>query len=602
MVKRSESSYIVHDIIPLLTKLDYPGAGDHERVKINEVPIYRPSSGRNGSTMDIVYYHNGEPLLLVEAKREHRSHDAALGEAETYLRNFPTKDKKFAPTRRPPRYIATTVGREIKFYNHRFEVSDDGLLRQVSEPISILTFDELLDKYGLSKGYKPKKLDTEAFRKEFLNELVAAYNIADDGKISPEVIKNVAWHILNYLQNQKTYVNRHPYAELDKELFRQEHIKDLHRRFDIINSLGPEAAQQFRSFILRSFQGTALNQYLTEQCVIAFMVDLTSPINADFKVLDFECGSGGFLSAAAKKGIPLENMLGIDIDELPFIVSKTHLALFFGKTGKDIDTIPIKNANGLFFWGDGWDLVVGNPAGSYKYVKDDIDKVLANLERDLDQNGKDDKCSEYYFSIQQAVRSCKVGGKVCLVLPEGFFSNSEDEALRKYVAKHCKVLAIVSLPRGVFKKGTTTRSIPTGRQTATMKMSILYAEKIKPVKDCEGVEIDSTVLKYPVFIANISPPDSTSGEVCYWLEPRLNMVLEEWKSWQAKQQLAELDESLIKEAHKTAEVNKTRKASTKKDDKQIDLQFDEVIADKKPKGTKSVVTISKELDKLFKKR
>jgi hypothetical protein len=49
-------------------------------------------------------------------------------------------------------------------------------------------------------------------------------------------------------------------------------------------------------------------------------------------------------------------------------------------------------------------MVIGNPAGSAKYEKDDVEEVLENLEKDLDCNGRDDKFSEYNFSIQQAVR------------------------------------------------------------------------------------------------------------------------------------------------------------------------------------------------------
>ncbi len=603
MPERSEPSYIVHNIIPLFAKYGYPGAGNHERVRINEVPIYRPSGARSGSTMDIVYYHNGEPLLLVEAKRENRSHEKALLEAETYLRNFPTKDKKYAPSGRPPRYIATTVGREIKFYRHRFEISEDGLLRQISEPVSILPFDELLEQYGLVKGYKAKPLGPEAFRKEFLNVLVAVYNTAQDRRITPEVIKNVSWHILNYLENQKTYVNRYPYTELDSELFRQEEIKDLHRRFDLVRSLCPEIAEQFRSFILRAFQGTALNQYLTEQCVIAFMFDIIGAVNPDWKMLDFECGSGGFLAAAAKKGTPIENMLGIDIDELPFIVAKTYLALYFKKAGKtEIEQIPVRQANDLFFVGDDWNLVVGNPAGSVKYEKNDIEKVLKNIESDLDQDGRSDKFSKYNFSVQQAVRSCKVGGKICLVLPEGFFSNSQDEILRKYVAKHCKILAIVSLPRGVFKKGTSTKSIKSGSQTSSQKMSILYAEKSKPVVDGEGIEIDDGILQYPVFLANVTEPESTTGDVCEWLEPRLNMVLEEWKKWQIENHLSELDESLLKDAYESSNITQAKKKLSKKDDRQISLLLEEPVKSKKPKAVKSEISISKALDGLFKKK
>ncbi len=298
----------------------------------------------------------------------------------------------------------------------------------------------------------------------------------------------------------------------------------------------------------------------------------------------------------------MENMLGIDIDELPFTIAKAYLALYFSKTGKEIAQIPIKKTNGLFYLGYDWDLVVGNPAGSAKYEKNDIEKVLKNLEKDLDQDGKPDKPSEYNYSIQQAVRSCKVGGKICLVLPEGFFSNSQDEILREYVAKHCKILAIISLPRGVFKKGTSTKSIKSGSQTTSMKMSILYAEKSKPVVDREGVEIDVGILQYPVFLANVTEPDSTAGSVCEWLEPRLNIVFEEWKKWQIENHLSVLDESLLKDAYESSIITQGKKKISKKDDRQIPLLLEEPVKSKKPKTLKANVTISKALDELFKKK
>lgn len=597
MSERSEDSLIIHNIIPLFTKLGYPGAGDHERVKVKEVPIYRPSGGRSGSTPDIVYYHNDKPLLLVEAKREGQSQQQAIEEAENYLRNFPVKDEKYAPSGRPPRYFAVTIGREILFYHHRFETTEDGLLKQISEPIDILNFDELLKEYGLVKGYKPKILTAEIFRKEFLNELTAIYNLSDDGRITPEIIKNVACHILNYLENQKRYVNRYPFTELDRELFRQEHIKDLHRRLDLISSLCPDIAQEFRRFILRSFQGKEFNQYLTEPSVIAFMLNLLGEIKKDWKVLDFECGSGGFLAGVAGKGVPIENIMGVDVDELPYLIAKTYLALYFKRTGTSINDIPIKQDNGLFFLGNEWDLIIGNPAGGAKYEKDDIEEVLENLERDLDCNGKDDKFSEYNFSIQQAVRSCKVGGKICLILPEGFFSNSQDEILRKYLAKHCNVLAIISLPRGVFRKGTSTRSINTGSQTSSQKMSILLVEKEREMVDGEGINIDGMDLDCPVFLASISEPESTAGNISDWLEPRLDIVLEEWKAWKSNQQLSELNESMIKSAALPA---KLKKKISKIEDKQATL-FDKPIITKKHSEAKSEVIIDKSLNGLFKK-
>src|SRR3989338_3984164 len=130
MPKRSEVSFIVNNIIPLFAKLGYPSAGDNERIKVKEVPIYRPSGGRSGSTPDIVYCHNGEPLLLVEAKAAGKPLEGAREQAENYLRNFPVKDKIYAPSGRPPRYFAITIGREILFYHHRFETTEDGFLKQ----------------------------------------------------------------------------------------------------------------------------------------------------------------------------------------------------------------------------------------------------------------------------------------------------------------------------------------------------------------------------------------------------------------------------------------------------------------------------------------
>lgn len=539
MPRRSEDSYIFHDIIPLLSRFGYPCIGDDKRVKIKEVPIYRPSGGKSGSNIDIVYYHNGEPLLVIEAKRKHKSHEAALKQAQNYIKNFPKDNKTYAPTGRAPEYIATTVGRDIKFYKNFFKIVKNQI-DQTAKPIDILTFDEILEKYGLIKGYKAKVLDAESFRNDFLYALTSAYNISKTKLISPEVIRNVALHIFNYLENQKTYIDHPPYSKFNSKPLKQEYIKDIHKRFDLIKSLGPEIAREFRSFILRAFQGTELNQYLTEQCVIELMFDLIGKINKNWKVLDFECGSGGFLAEAAKNGIQIENMLGIDIDSLPVTIAKTYMALYFGKKGKQIDRIPVKEANGLFYLGNDWDLVIGNPAGSSKYERDDINEVLENLERDLNQDGRDDIFSEYNFSIQQAVMSCKIGGKICLLLPEGFFSNSQDEFLRKYVSKHCKILTIVSLPRGVFKKGKTVKAKAKGSQTATMKMSIIYAKKIKSVKNGEGMEIDINKLKYPVFMANVSPPKSSASEICEWLELRLTMVLEEWKSWKSKQQVVKL--------------------------------------------------------------
>ncbi len=386
---------------------------------------------------------------------------------------------------------------------------------------------------------------------------------------------------------------------LDREKFRQSHIRELFDHYDFKASLSLNNAREFRRFVLRSFQGTNLNQYMTEGCVITFMVDLVN-ISPEWKVLDFECGSGGFLVAVIDKGnISLDKITGIDIDNLPYIIAKTYLAIYFSKTGININSIPIYCKNGLLNYGNDWDLVIGNPAGDAQYRKDDLEDVLANLESDLDLNGRPDSFSEYNFSVQQAVRSAKVGGKICLILPEGFFSNSQDEILRKYVAKYCKINAIISLPRGVFKVGTDVIQAQRGSRTASMKMSILYAEKIKEVVDGEGLDLSGVNLDYPVFLANINPSGSTKGEVEKWLLPRLDVVLRQWQSWQDKQGLLESGEFKIESAEKIIEKEKRAKERKKL---LFEVSSKKQVLPRYKAKVKTKTKISKGLKGIFKKK
>ena len=224
-------------------------------------------------------------------------------------------------------------------------------------------------------------------------------------------------------------------------------------------------------------------------------------------------------------------------------------------------------------------IVIGNPAGSSKYEHNDLWKALKHLSRDLDLNDRDDKFSEYNFSIQQAVISVRVGGKICLILPEGVFSNSNDEYLRKFIIKHCKVLAIIGLPRGAFKRGTSTKKQSGGSQTASMKMSILYAEKIREVT--EGIELDDLAdINYPVFLAQIDEPESASGQICDWLEPRLAIVYDQWKQWKDKHELIDMPK-----------VKLGKSESSKQIQHKIEYHS-EAVAPEKPKDIKSDITIS----------
>lgn len=593
--KRSENSYINNDILPFLaSNFDYP-IHDAERVKINDVPIFRPSGGRAGS-IDIVYYHNGEPVLLVEAKTKHKSHENALKEALVYLKNFPIDKTEFAPSGLPPKIIATTVGKDVKFYKWGIDYSKP-IPDFATEEIGVLPFEELISYYGLSEEYKARILEPKNFSVDFFDELISIFKFhKKEEKITKDVIKEVSYQMHNYLLSPQKYTGNYPYTELD--LQGQKAVRDLFRRYDFIASLGPEIAKEFRKAILRSFQGEEFNQYLTEKCVIDFVFGLIGKLDENTRVLDFECGSGGFLATAIdQNNLDLENVRGIDIEELPFIIAKTYFALYFKKTGEELGLIPVKKDNGLFYHGKNWDLVVGNPAGSSKYEHGDEDKIFENLNNDLDNDGRRDKISEYNLSIQQAIQSTRIDGKICLIMPEGLFSNSQDEFLRKYIVKHCNILAIISLPPGSFKRGTTVKQLKKGAQSASMKMSILYVEKIKDVKRGEDLEVDVENLNYPIFLAHIDKVDLKSGEISDWLEERLNVALEQWQEWQNKAGLKDIKKITTKFDREEKIKSRQKALFNKAKDEEIEIKKEKP---KKLKKGKSETKINEALEDLIK--
>ena len=308
-----EISDLVQFILPVLaSQYDYPQPDDQEHVKIQEIPV------RMGSTIhhpDVVYYWDEVPVLLIEAKREGKTEKDAQDEALSYVRNFPTE--KFSKDGIRPRYIATTVGKEINFYAHRYKIIKKNLKDWPEKLDSILPFNNLIAEYGLVPEYKPIILTRCKFLYNFLYELMVIYDIRRNRLVTRDIVYNVALQILSYLEDPENYTSRRPYILLDNDKIRQARIRRLFQQYNIIGTLNPENAEEFRDFALRSFQGGGLNQYMTEHCVIDFMVDMVKP-RRRWKVLDFECGSGGFLASVVEKGkVPLENVKGVDIDKLP---------------------------------------------------------------------------------------------------------------------------------------------------------------------------------------------------------------------------------------------------------------------------------------------
>ena len=89
------------------------------------------------------------------------------------------------------------------------------------------------------------------------------------------------------------------------------------------------------------------------------------------------------------------------------------------------------------------------------------------------------------------------GGRMAVILPQGRFNNTSDKYIRDYIAKRCRILAVVGLHGNVFKPHTGT------------KTSVLFLQKWDDEK-CPFRE------DYPIFFATMREPSKdSSGDKIY---------------------------------------------------------------------------------------
>jgi type I restriction-modification system DNA methylase subunit len=589
--KRSEDSFLFQDIARAFEQFGYPRLGDKENIKIKGDIKIKMGSGLKEP--DLVYYTNGDPILLVEAKKVGQPDPTE--QAFSYVKLFPSEKEEYSKSKVRPKYFACTEGPQItKFCKYVPSIDDRGeLVEEIVILDKVLTYQQLLEELGMAKIKTP--LTANRFKQDVFYTIVRCFikedykESAKGAKLESKYILKTVRQIYEFLRYPDNYTTHQPYVDLDGHPDLQQEIRRAFESYDWKDCNHIEISQEFRNDIHRAFQKGELNQYITPNEVVRFMANLVD-LKTDDSVLDFECGSGGFLFAALQNGISPENIAGVDLDDLPYYSAKVLLALHLGAFEKDIDNkIKIEKRNGLLNFNEQFNIVLSNPSGSSKYPEEenhDLQKVINDLEIDLDNNGKDDSLvpSEYYFSIQRAIKSCKVGGKIAILLPEGFFSNSSDTKLRNYVAKYCRVSGLISLPRGIFYKGSDTKTINSGKQQSNQKMSILLAQKKLEVEPSSGIELNDHLLDNNIFLASIS--DSKN------LENKLKIVLDEYRNWQTEGSL-----DLTKKVEIKKEIILQRKPIQQELIKKELPLFKE--KEENPK-TNIVTRISKGLENLFK--
>ena len=251
-----------------------------------------------------------------------------------------------------------------------------------------ITGDELLDFVNnkLFKELKEMELDENSNPKAFIVKAVFedSYNYMKSGTLMRQVINKL---------NEIDFTTQ----------------KDRHLFNDIYES------------ILRDLQSAGnAGEYYTPRAVTQFMVDMVNPQLGE-KVLDFACGTGGFLVCALehlKKQVKniedektlQETILGIEKKPLPYMLAVTNLILH------DIDVPKIRHDNSLarnvrdYKPVDKVDIIVTNPP----FGGIEEDGILVNFPQQFQTK----ETADLFMVLLMYL--LKDNGRAAIVLPDGF--------------------------------------------------------------------------------------------------------------------------------------------------------------------------------------
>lgn len=238
----------------------------------------------------------------------------------------------------------------------------------------------------------------------------------------------------------------------------------------------------FEVFSERQFAGEK-GQFFTPRAVVKMIINILNPSPAH-TLIDPACGSGGFLIAALhhiaaeddrKRDIAEHCLYGIDKDaDLAKICRAQMCIIGDGKSNivtadslKAPDKWPDAARSKLLHNGAPrqFDFVATNPPFGSK-IKIDRPDILRDYE--LARGGK--STPPQVLFIEKCIKLLKPGGKLGIVLPDGLLGNPGDTPIRRWLARHTDLLAVIDCPTATFMPHTGT------------KTSVLIAQK-KPSTD-----------------------------------------------------------------------------------------------------------------------
>ncbi len=221
-------------------------------------------------------------------------------------------------------------------------------------------------------------------------------------------------------------------------------------------------------------------QFFTPSEVTNFIVFFSSDFVTTGKLAcDPACGDGSFLSSLIKRGF---EPVGVDIDR------------------EIINSLPenIKNyisiEDGLLFSkNEKFDLVVGNPPFSSKYGR-----VKGAILKTFDLGKQFSSQAIEILFLEKFIKLCKNGGVIGIILPFGIFSDLRLSYIRKYIREHLSIIAVISLPRNIFRSSgnTSSKTCILIAKKSFVKEKIMFAS-VSSINELSRKEIKNKIFNQP---------------------------------------------------------------------------------------------------------
>jgi type I restriction enzyme M protein len=268
-----------------------------------------------------------------------------------------------------------------------------------------------------------------------------------------------------------------PESELEERTLRE--IIKLIQGTNFREASNDTMQQIFLSFVPAVFK-KSLNQYFTPISLIETMVQMAD-IGSNDKIADPGMGTGDFLTAAMDYRFQngdtdiIQRVFGIDIDQSAFDLAVINMVL--NKDGQSNLYKEDSIANHSR-WAEEIDVALCNPP----FGENSIEKrahVLMNydLGHVWEYNDSEKKWNKTdliapsqqlgILFIERCYKLLSYGGRLAIILPEGYLCTKCYGYVRQWLIDHMRIVSLVELPRGIFKKSD-----------ADLRANILLAKKM----------------------------------------------------------------------------------------------------------------------------